>query len=296
MKRKVYKFILLAFVLILAVNLILGQMVFVARVAAVSADLPAVFEGYEIAQLSDIHSVRSAKQADRIVAQVEEISPDLIALTGDLVDSGYYSRTFGTEGEKQTLGLLARLTAIAPVYYIYGNHEMVLLDDPVHNPFRTQVEALGVTLLNNESETIRRGGESISIAGIQDPSTLYKDETYAALDGSAVKTRAMLDNVVNGLRTEDFVLLLAHRPEFFDLYVQSEADVILSGHAHGGQMRLPLVGGLYAPGQGIFPQYDAGLYEQDTTSMIVSRGIGNSMFPLRVFNPPEIVAVTLQTE
>lgn len=294
MKRKVYKFILLTFVLILAVNLILGQMVFVTRVTAMSADLPTVFEGYEIAQLSDIHSVRSAKQADRIVAQVEEISPDLIALTGDLVDSGYYSRTFGTEGEKQTLGLLARLTAIAPVYYVYGNHEMVLLDDPVHNPFRTQVEALGITLLNNESETIRRGGESISIAGIQDPSTLYKDETYAALGGSAVKTRAMLDNVVNGLRTEDFVLLLAHRPEFFDLYVQSEADVILSGHAHGGQMRLPLVGGLYAPGQGIFPQYDAGLYEQDTLLMIVSRGIGNSVFPLRVFNPPEIAAVTLQ--
>ncbi|MBR3866966.1 MAG: metallophosphoesterase [Butyricicoccus sp.] len=296
MKRKLFKFILAAFVLLLVVNLVLGQMVFVTRVTAVSADLPAAFAGYEIAQLSDIHSIRSQKQADRILAQVEKLSPDLIVLTGDLVDSGYYSRTFGTDGEKLTLGLLARLTAVAPVYYIYGNHEMVLLDDPVHNAFRTQVEALGVTLLNNETETIRRGGESISIAGIQDPSTLYKDASYAFLNGSEAKTRSMLDNVVNGLRAEDFVLLLAHRPEFFDLYVQSAADVILSGHAHGGQVRLPLVGGLYAPGQGLFPQYDAGLYAQDVTSMIVSRGIGNSLFPLRVFNPPEIVAVTLKSE
>lgn len=296
MKCKLFKFISVAFVLLLGVNLILNQMVFVTRVTAVSADLPAAFAGYEIAQLSDIHSVRSERQADRILAQVERLSPDLIALTGDLVDSGYYSRTFGTDGEKLTLGLLARLTAVAPVYYIYGNHEMVLLDDPVHNSFRTQVEALGVTMLNNENETIRRGGESISIAGIQDPATLYKDEAYAALEDSEVKTRAMLDNVVNSLRAEDFVLLLAHRPEFFELYVQSAADVILSGHAHGGQVRLPVVGGLYAPGQGVFPQYDAGLYERDATSMVVSRGIGNSLFPLRVFNPPEIVAIDLQTE
>lgn len=296
MKRKILKFILPAFVLLFAVNLVLNQMVFVTRVTAVSVDLPEAFAGYEIAQLSDIHSIRSEKQADRIVARVEELSPQLIALTGDLVDSGYYSRTFGTDGERLTLGLLARLTAIAPVYYVYGNHEMILLDDPVHNPFRVQVEALGVTLLNNEAETIRRGGESISIAGIQDPATLYKEEAYAFLEGSTAKTRAMLDDVVNGLRAEDFVLLLAHRPEFFDLYVQSDADVILSGHAHGGQVRLPVVGGLYAPGQGVLPDYDAGLYQGDGTSMVVSRGIGDSVFPLRVFNPPEIVAVTLQNQ
>ena len=147
MNRKVYKFILLAFVLILAVNLILGQMVFVTRVTAMSADLPTVFEGYEIAQLSDIHLVRSAKQADRILAQVEALSPDCIALTGDLVNSGYYSRAFGTDDEKLTLGLLARLTAVAPVYYLCGDREMLLLDDPVHNTFRAQIEALGVTML-----------------------------------------------------------------------------------------------------------------------------------------------------
>ena len=296
MKWKVFKFILTAFVLLVLTNAILNQMVFVTRVTAVSADLPAAFAGYEIAQLSDVHSIRSERQADRIVEQVEGLAPDLIVLTGDLVDSGYYSRTYGTDGEKLTLGLLARLTAIAPVYYVYGNHELVLLDDPVHNRFRMDVEALGVTLLNNETETIRRGGESISIVGIQDPATLYKDMTYAGLSGSRNKTQAMLDNVVDGLRAEDFVLLLAHRPEFFDLYVESKADVILSGHAHGGQARIPVVGGLYAPGQGAFPAYDAGLYQADGTSMIVSRGLGDSKFPFRVFNPPEIVAVTLQSE
>ena len=296
MKWKVCKFILTVFVLLVLTNAILNQMVFVTRVTAVSADLPAAFAGYEIAQLSDVHSIRSEKQADRIVEKVEGLAPDLIVLTGDLVDSGYYSRTYGTDGERLTLGLLARMTAIAPVYYVYGNHELVLLDDPVYNCFRMDVEALGVTLLNNETETIRRGGASISIAGIQDPATLYKDLTYAGLSGSREKTQAMLNNVVNGLRTEDFVLLLAHRPEFFDLYVESKADVILSGHAHGGQVRVPFIGGLYAPGQGAFPQYDAGLYQADGTSMVVSRGLGDSKFPFRVFNPPEIVDVTLQSE
>lgn len=147
MKRKFPKFILAAFALLLVIHLALGQRVFVTRATAVSVNLPADFAGCEIAQLSELRSVRSQKQADRIVAQVEEISPDLIALTGDLVNSGYYSRAFGTDDEKLTLGLLARLTAVAPVYYLYGDREMLLLDDPVHNTFRAQIEALGVTML-----------------------------------------------------------------------------------------------------------------------------------------------------
>ena len=93
-----------------------------------------------------------------------------------------------------------------------------------------------------------------------------------------------------------FAIVLSHRPELFDAYAACNPDLVLSGHAHGGQFRLPVIGGLYAPGQGVFPQYDAGLYEQEATSMVVSRGIGNSLFPLRVFNPPEIVAIDLQTE
>lgn len=296
MKWKIGKCILIAFVVLALANAVLNRMVFVTRLTAVSDDLPEAFAGYEIAQLSDIHSVRSQRQADRLVEKVEGLAPDLIALTGDLVDSGYYSRTFGTDGEKLTLNMLARLTAIAPVYYVYGNHEMILLDDPVHNSFRTQVEALGVTLLNNETETIRRAGQSISIAGIQDPATLYKDETYGEISGSANKTEAMLKNTLGGLRAEDFVVLLAHRPEYFELYARSAADLVLAGHAHGGQVRLPFVGGLYAPGQGALPEYDAGLYFEGGTVMAVSRGIGNSKFPVRVFNPPEIVAVTLERE
>ncbi|MBQ8144923.1 MAG: metallophosphoesterase, partial [Butyricicoccus sp.] len=125
MNRKILKCISIAFVLLLAVYA--RRMPFT-RVTAVSADLPAAFAGYEIAQLSDIHSVRSQSQADRIVAQVEALAPDLIALTGDLVDSGYYSRTFGTNGERLTIGLLARLTAIAPVYYVYDACEQVRFD------------------------------------------------------------------------------------------------------------------------------------------------------------------------
>jgi predicted MPP superfamily phosphohydrolase len=145
--------------------------------------------------------------------------------------------------------------------------------------------ASGVTVLENQETFMEKDGERIRLIGVVDPDfrknvyqtdTAYMQETLSAFSWGA-----------------EYTVLLSHRPELFDSYVEVGADLVFSGHAHGGQFRIPFLGGLFAPDQGFLPKYDAGLYQQSRTSMFVSRGIGNSLFPFRVNNRPEIIVVTL---
>lgn len=258
-------------------------------------DVPESFDGFRIVQLTDIHSVRSEKQGQLILEKTAGQEPDIICITGDLVDSRYYGE-HGIKGEARTLKLLEELTKLAPVYFVYGNHEMILLDDPERNAFKTAVEKLGIQIINNETHkiTLEKGDDEIYIAGIQDPSTLYKDYRYAYLDNNAERMEAMLDVVTEEIHGEDFVLLLSHRPEYLEMYDQYPVDLCLTGHAHGGQFRIPFIGGVYAPGQGFFPKYTTGVYATADMEMYVGTGIGNSAIPVRIFNPPEILAITLK--
>lgn len=260
-----------------------------------STELPEAFDGFRVVQLTDIHSVRSEKQAELIYEKTQEQEPDIICITGDLVDSRYYS-LHGVEGEKWTLELAKQLVELAPVYYVYGNHEMILLDDPQNNAFKVALEEMGVIFLNNQVVHLKdeESGELLYIGGIQDPSTLYKDYRYAFLSNNGERMEAMLDAVSVGIHNEDFFLLLSHRPEYLEMYDQYPVDLCLTGHAHGGQFRFPFIGGLYAPGQGFFPQYTVGLYDTEDLEMYVCAGIGNSVIPVRIFNPPEILTIVLE--
>ena len=145
----------------------------------------------------------------------------------------------------------------------------------------------GVIVLENQKVEITREGESITLMGIDDPSF---QESYLFGDAESVARQA-IDDLQN--ESDGYTILLSHRPELFSLYVETEMDLVFSGHAHGGQFRLPLIGGLVAPNQGFFPKYDAGLFSEDNTTMIVSRGVGNSIIPLRFNNRPEIISVEL---
>jgi predicted MPP superfamily phosphohydrolase len=260
-----------------------------------NSDIPESFQGYRIVQLTDIHSVRDVKQGEMIYEKVHLADPDVICITGDLIDSAYYKRN-GIKGEQYTLRLLEELLKIAPVYMVYGNHEMVLLDNPDQNAFKVAVEKLGVEIINNKSFKIYSEDreEYIRLAGIQDPATLYKSFRYAGIKTNGDRVEAMLDTVTVGVRSEEFVLLLSHRPEYLEMYDQYSLDVCLTGHAHGGQFRIPFVGGVYAPGQGFFPKYTKGVYRTDDLEMYVGVGIGNSTIPLRIFNPPEILTIVLE--
>ncbi|NLA52484.1 MAG: metallophosphoesterase, partial [Alcaligenaceae bacterium] len=243
--------------------------------------LPDAFNGYRIVHLSDLHNKRFGKEQENLVGKIIDIRPDLIAITGDLIDSRYPNDDAGLE-------LIKRIVDIAPVYFVRGNHERR------SGRFQSFGEALkknGVYVLQNTYDRISKDGTGIYIMGIDDPTTHRKgyDETKAV--------RREIERMTNGIKENDaFKILLAHRPDMFPLYSEYGFDLILSGHAHGGQIRFPLIGGLFAPNQGFFPEYTSGEYKRGNSAMIVSRGLGNSLFPQRLFNRPEIVVLTLTKE
>lgn len=239
------------------------------------AKITAELEGFRILQISDLHSKNFR---GRLSAKIAEQKPDIIVITGDLIDS--YDRDIGTASQ-----LIADILPIAPVYYVPGNHE--------YNNSRLYAELAafladsGVTVLEDSSCKISEKG--LNIIGIADPA--FMDSAFSE-EGAVMA--AMQQATENNVEERMFNLLLAHRPEYFDLYSQSNVDLVFCGHAHGGQVRIPLAGGLVAPGQGIFPEYTSGIHWQNDTAMVISRGLGNSILPLRIFNRPEIVVVTLR--
>lgn len=223
--------------------------------------LPQTFDGFKIVHLSDLHN---KSFGDRLSRQVAELTPDIIVVSGDVVDSRRTDIEVAIEAMKA-------LVAIAPVYYATGNHEERVSAYP---EMEAAFQAMGVHVLRNEKATLSNG---LDIIGLDDP--MFGGDMAGTLDA---------------LITSPYSLVISHRPERFPLYVESGAAVVFSGHAHGGQIRLPFVGGLYAPNQGLLPQYTAGVHQSGETAMVVSRGLGNSAFPFRVFNRPEIVLVTLK--
>lgn len=239
--------------------------------------LPEGFEGFRIAHLSDLHNTEFGEDNEKLLRLLRETEPDIIAITGDIVDS---RRTdFAV-----ALAFLEEAVKIAPCYYVTGNHEGRLSN---YRELKNSMEALGVAVLENKGAMLTAGGDTLTLMGIDDPN-LANDGLYGEKE---VVTAAR----IQGLQTEEtgFSILLSHRPDLFDVYVRSGVDLVLSGHVHGGQFRLPFVGGLYAPSQGFFPEYDAGVFQRENTTMVVSRGLGNSAFPLRFNNRPEIILISL---
>ncbi|MEH7239391.1 metallophosphoesterase [Bacillus sp. JJ1562] len=242
----------------------------------ISSDkLPQKFNEYKIVQLSDLHSKSFGNDQSVLVKKVKKLKPDLIVFTGDLIDSDRYD-------EKPSLILMERLVQIAPVYYVTGNHEWW---SGKFNTLEDKLKSIGVQVIRNTVEEITIGTDKIQIAGIDDPANVER-----------AKTEENFTNAIEEIEGEDnFQILLSHRPEMLSFYSEDGFDVVFSGHAHGGQFRIPFVGGLIAPDQGLFPKYTSGKYKSGNTTMVVNRGLGNSIIPIRVFNRPEIVVVTLSS-
>lgn len=240
--------------------------------------IPTDFNGYRIVQVSDLHNAVFGEENSKLLDRIKAAMPDIIVVTGDIIDS---RRT----NIDVAVSFLEKAVTIAPVYYITGNHESRI---DSFAQLEKGIKQCGVTILDNSSITLVKGTGEINLCGISDP--VFKADLLFD-DGEAVAARNL-----DGLYEKDrFNILLAHKPDYLELYAEENFDLVFSGHAHGGQVRLPVIGGLYAPGQGILPEYDSGLYEKDGTTMIVSRGLGNSLFPLRVFNRPEIITVILKS-
>ncbi|MBB5179745.1 hypothetical protein HNQ44_001169 [Planomicrobium koreense] len=241
-----------------------------------SAELPAAFDGKRVVQVSDLHNANFGKGQSSLIEKVEAADPDAIFLTGDLIDSNRYDL-------ETSLTLVDALVEMSEVYFVLGNHEVAVnkIDE-----ITAALEERGVTVLMNDKVQWEEGGETVQIAGINDP-LFNVDLTEEDFTRDALAETAL---------TDDFTLLLAHRPEMFSIYVEQGIDLVFAGHAHGGQVRIPGLGGLIAPGQGWFPTMTEGIFRKEATQLVLSRGLGNSGFPVRVFNLPEVVAVTLEKE
>ena len=208
-----------------------------------SPRLPAAFEGYRIVQLSDLHNAELGQDNQRVTALLEQADPDLIVVTGDAMDS---RRT----DTGHALSLLEQAARLAPCYFVAGNHEARREDYPA---FCEQLSAIGVTVLDGAKVTLTRGGDAVTLMGVADP-TLSPDR-YTV--GEPDILRGWLESLTEG--EEGYTILLAHRPEYLEVYADSGAELVFSGHAHGGQIRLPWLGGVFAPNQGLFPAYDGGV-------------------------------------
>lgn len=242
--------------------------------------IPTSFNGYKIVHISDLHNKEFGERQSTILLKIKKIKPDLILLTGDMIDRRRYNL-------KVTMDFIEGAVKIAPVYFVTGNHEAW---SGKWEEIKKEFLTAGVNILDDEKLEIYKKNEKINLIGFNDIDFL----TSSYLEGSNIN---FLKERLSSLADEStFSILLSHRPELINLYAAENIDLVFSGHAHGGQIRLPFIGGIYAPDQGFFPKYTSGAYTVGNTTEVVSRGLGNSLFPLRIFNEPEIIVVTLNND
>ena len=242
-----------------------------------SEDIPSEFDNFRIVQISDLHNAEFGENNEKLLLMLKQADADIIAITGDMIDSR------NTDVDV-AISFAQKAVNIAPVYYVNGNHESRVLGE--YEKLKQGLTDAGVTILENSSADITIGDETISLIGINDPT--FRMELVD--DTMEQNIAHQLEDVIPD--NDNYKVLLAHRPEYFDVYAEN-VDLVLSGHAHGGQFRIPFIGGLVAPGQGFFPEYYEGSHIKENTEMIVSRGIGNSIIPFRINNKPEIIVAEL---
>ena len=239
------------------------------------SDLPEGFDGCRIVHLSDLHGASYGENNDELISAIRLAQPDYIVITGDTLDR------FRETPHSYAVDLCAALVDIAPTYFVTGNHEWAL---PNIRDLKAAVAQTGAVVLSNEFVALERGGDTIVLAGIDDPNG-YADQ----------KTPEELAQEIHAAYDEPFWLMLAHRNNYFaKQYCRLGADLVMSGHAHGGMIRLPYTDGLIGVERELFPGYTAGLYEVDGAKLFVSRGLGNSSPSFRLFNRPQVAVLTLK--
>ncbi len=242
----------------------------------VSKQLPCSFDGLRLLHLSDLHAASFGRNQKRLLRLIDSLHADMALITGDLIDR---RRTLDEEGMRPALTLLRELSQRFPVARVDGNHET---RSCVREEFAALAAQTGAQDVTGRALTVRRGKDSIAVIGLPDISCYSNEEQWI----QALHTLC-------ASHTGTFYIVLSHRPQYLEAYASQGLPLVLCGHAHGGQVRLPRIGGLYAPEQGILPLYTSGCHTEKQTQMIVSRGLGNSGFPFRLRNRPEVVLITL---
>lgn len=235
--------------------------------------LPKSFDGFKIVQISDIHDTLFGKKQKKLIKKIINISPDIIFITGDIINRD-------TKDFKKAFYLIDGLKSYN-IIYVTGNHEA---DNKKRNEFLKELKKHNVIVLDGKKIDLCKNNEKIAVCGLR---SLLKNKR------SVYKEK--LEEFCK-VSENEFTILLSHRPDAFEEYIENNINLTFSGHAHGGQIRLPFTEGLFAPNQGFLPKYTSGVFEKNEAKMVVNRGIGKGAFPFRIFNRPEIVKVTLKSK
>lgn len=229
------------------------------------------FKNYKILHVSDLQNKSFGKNNKILINKMKKLNPDIIVFTGDLVDR---NRT----DVPVVLDFASEIVNIAPVYFVTGNHEHQAPDNTLEILLKG-LNDIGVKVLDNDKTVIEKGESKIDILGLKDH---YVNREYSKV----------LDNLTEDCNGQ-LKILLTHRPELFETYSEKNIDLVFAGHAHGGQIRIPFIGGIFAPHQGFFPELSEGRHTKNNTTIFISRGLGNSTFPFRVNNRPELILLTV---
>ena len=271
-KKKIFKIIRVVVIVFLVVYIVIGLLqndLTVSKYAYTGTRLPKEFDGFTIVLISDLHHNNFGNNQSELIEEIEKANPDMIALTGDIVDENHKSL-------ESVENLLAGVVSLAPTYYVTGNHE--LLEDAVtqYGDLKEMLDSYGVVQLENEGVEVKQGDASINIYGVG-----FADE--------------YVENILPYANEGEFDILLYHSSNVFGKINKYGYDIVLSGHLHGGGIRLPFVGGVINNDGSLFPKYDAGVFVENESTLFVSRGLGDSVVP-RFYNPPELVVITLESE
>ena len=247
-----------------------------------SDKLPDIFDGYKMVQLSDLHSKNFGNDNQKLIDIIDNESPDIIVMTGDMVTANEKSFTI-------FYNLVKRLVKKYKVYYIYGNHEGEL-SLKLRNEITAFLMENGVVILDNDCISIEKNNEKINLYGL-----CYTQKYYSYKSGKKHRvTENYIKDKLGAIDKNNYNILLTHNPLFFDAYSSYGFDLILSGHIHGGLVRLPFIGGILSPERKFFPQYSAGVYQNGDSKLVVSRGLSRGTKGFRFLNRPDIVSITLK--
>ena len=278
-KRHIFRRLVKTVFVLLVILLIVDNItIHTTRTVVPIRDLPDSFRDFRIVQVSDLHNNMYGINQFYLISRIKAANPDIIVVTGDLIDRN-------TKNVDNAMAFIERALEAAPVFYVSGNHEAGLPKE--YAELTSRMTEAGVTILENESASVLTiEGDCITLAGIADPAFDWSRQDADIIDSE-------IKEALQNTGTDQVTILLSHRPEHIKVYAENKIDLVLTGHAHGGQVRLPFIGPLYSPSQGLFPKYTSGLYEEGNTKMYVSRGIGNGIAPLRFNDGPELAVIIL---
>ena len=227
-------------------------------------------------QISDLHNKTFGKDNKKLIKLIDDENPDVVVVTGDI----YYSYTGKIEN---SLKFLEDISKKYTVYFVSGNHEYRDKDWEIHKKI---IESFGVRILDNKIDIIRKNDEEIYIYGLKDPAFYHKSVRMDIFEDELKSLKNTMDEL-------KFGILLSHRPDKIDIYARNNVDLAVTGHAHGWQIRI-LRKGILSPAEGFFPKYTAGIHKKGNTTVIISRGLGRTIFTSRLFNKPEVVITRLK--